>query len=103
MARRRRASSQTQVLLGVLLERPRTWQYGYELSKRTGLKSGTLYPVLMRLAEQGILEADWREPDREGRPPRHVYRLTSKGFAWAREQVAREDPGLAGAVQDVKV
>jgi PadR family transcriptional regulator len=89
-------------LLEALMERPRSWHYGYELSKQTELKSGTLYPVLMRLAEQGMLEADWREPEREGRPPRHVYRLTSKGLAWARQQTAEQSPGTAGAVQTAK-
>jgi len=86
----------------VLLERPRSWHYGYELSKQTGLKSGTLYPVVMRLSEQGMLEADWREPEREGRPPRHVYRLTSKGLTWARTQFAEESAAISRAVRTAK-
>lgn len=97
MSRQRQPSPQTKSLLTALLERPRSWHYGYELSKQTDLKSGTLYPVLMRLTEQGMLEADWREPEREGRPPRHVYRLTSKGLAWARDQVAEETPATSTA------
>ena len=47
------------------------WQHGYELSKRTGVKAGTLYPLLIRLCEQGVLEATWGEADQAGRPPRH--------------------------------
>jgi DNA-binding PadR family transcriptional regulator len=46
-----------------------------------------MYPVLMRLADLNFLEAAWREPEREGRPPRHVYRLTAKGIAIAKEQL----------------
>lgn len=88
MIRRRRCSEQTSALLGALLEAPGSWHYGYELSKETGLKSGTLYPLLMRLHDAGWLEAQW-EPAREGgRPPRHVYRLTRQGVAWAKEQRA---------------
>ena len=90
MPRTRAASPQTQSVLTALLERPRAWHYGYELSKQTKLKSGTLYPLLLRLADQEILETEWREPEREGRPPRHVYRLTGKGLTWARQQLEDE-------------
>ena len=67
-----------------MLRRPRTWQYGYELSKDTNLSSGTLYPLLMRLSDQGLLESQWQQPERPGKPPRHAYRLTSEGLAFAR-------------------
>ena len=69
-----------------MLEQPLAWRYGYELLKLTGLKSGTLYPALLRLSEQGLLEAQWRQADDPGKPPRHVYRLTRAGLAFAREQ-----------------
>ena len=84
----RKYSRQTLALLAALMERPRTWKHGYELSKETGLKSGTLYPILIRLSEQGLLNSRWKEAERPGRPPRHVYRLTAAGLALAREQVA---------------
>jgi PadR family transcriptional regulator PadR len=83
----RKWSRQTVALLSALMERPRTWQHGYELSKETGLKSGTLYPILIRLSEQGLLDSRWKDAERPGRPPRHVYRLTATGLALAREQV----------------
>ena len=72
------------------------WRYGYELLKETGLQSGTLYPLLMRLSDQGLLEAAWREPEKTGKPPRHVYRLTPTGLAFARVQVLSvAKPGIA--------
>lgn len=77
--RRPNTSPQTVRVLGALLERPGMWQHGYDLSRRTALRSGTLYPILLRLADQGLLEARWEEPERAGRPPRHVYRLTAAG------------------------
>lgn len=61
-----------------------TWCHGYDLMKQTGLLSGTLYPLLIRMTDQGLVEAEWREPERPGRPPRHAYRLTAKGLALAR-------------------
>jgi PadR family transcriptional regulator, regulatory protein PadR len=95
MALDRRCSPQTLTLLAALMRQPRTWQHGYELSKGTGLKSGTLYPILIRLSEQGLLDSRWQDAERPGRPPRHVYRLTASGLALARAQVkARPESGL---------
>ncbi|OJU10254.1 MAG: PadR family transcriptional regulator [Caulobacterales bacterium 68-7] len=88
MARSPNISPQTRRLLAALLEQPQAWRHGYDLSKLTGLKSGTLYPILMRLSEQGLVEAEWREPLRVGRPARHVYRLTTSGLALAKAQAA---------------
>ena len=95
MPRPPNASRQTHLLFAALLERPRAWRHGYELAKETGLKSGTLYPLLMRLSDQGLLDSRWQEPDQPGKPPRHMYRPTAGGLALAREQRASaEDRGL---------
>jgi PadR family transcriptional regulator PadR len=90
MPRKPNSSRQTRALLAAFLERSQTWLHGYDLSKQTGLKSGTLYPVLMRLSEQGLMESRWQEPERPGLPPRHIYRLTASGLAFAREQANAE-------------
>ena len=78
-----RLSPQTLRVLDQFAERPAAWRYGYELSRETGLKSGTLYPILMRLADHSLLETKWVVTE-DGVPPRHTYRLTSKGAAMAR-------------------
>ncbi len=70
------------------MEEPQAWRYGYDLGRATGLKSGTLYPMLMRLHDQGFLEAEWRPSPQPGRPPRHAYRLTASGMTLAREACA---------------
>lgn len=88
MTRDRRPSNQTLTLLGALLEQPRQWCHGYDLSVATGLKSGTLYPILMRLGDRGLLEHKWHESPDPGRPQRHLYRLTAAGAAYARDQLA---------------
>jgi len=88
MVRQRKPSEQTLVVLQALLSRPGDWRYGYDLIRDTGLKSGTLYPVLMRLADQGMLESEWQPPARQGAPARHAYRLTHQGTAAARASIA---------------
>jgi DNA-binding PadR family transcriptional regulator len=84
MARRPNSSRQTEALLTALLNSTTSWRYGYDLSKETGLKSGTLYPILMRLERQGWLETRWEEAAVSGRPPRHLYRLSASGLTEAR-------------------
>lgn len=102
MSKKPRSSKQTNLLLAVLASDALRWRHGYDLSQETGLKSGTLYPLLMRLSDQGWLEARWTEPEREGRPPRHEYRLTGECAALAREQatagIERKEVAVKGAV-----
>ena len=89
MGRRIRISPQTLSLLEALLHKPTTWHHGYALSQQTNLASGTLYPILMRLEKLRWLETSWEQPGTAaGRPPRHLYRLTSEARAWAREELA---------------
>ena len=82
-----RKSAQTLSLVEALLQHPAEWRYGYDLSRETELKSGTMYPILMRLAEKSLLETRWEEASVPGRPPRHMYRLTAQGQKWARESL----------------
>lgn len=83
MARTQNISPQTQKVLAALARQPQAWRHGYDLSRETGLKSGTLYPLLMRLKDQALLESEWRQPVEPGRPPRHAHRLTPSGVALA--------------------
>jgi DNA-binding PadR family transcriptional regulator len=56
--------------------------YGFDIMDATALASGTVYPILSRLEERGLVETRWEEPDehrREGRPARKYYRLTDEG------------------------
>jgi DNA-binding PadR family transcriptional regulator len=78
--RSRKHSQQTRAVLDELASEPSRDRYGYDLAQATGLASGTLYPILMRLEERGFLDARWELSD--GRP-RHVYRLTAAGLAAA--------------------
>jgi len=87
MGIRLRNSRQTLRILEALLENPSHWSHGYALSQQTLLASGTLYPILMRLEKLGWLETRWESDPKPGRPPRHLYRLTSSGREWARVEL----------------
>jgi PadR family transcriptional regulator PadR len=91
-------SPQTLLVLDAFLDHPAEWKYGYDLSRSTGLKSGTLYPLLMRLAERKLLETAW-ETGEPGRPPRHMYRFTPEGMQFARGN--RESRALARVGQQI--
>jgi DNA-binding PadR family transcriptional regulator len=84
-----RRSPQTSLVLAEFLGCKEEWRYGYDISRNTGLKSGTLYPILMRLAEHRLLETSW-ETTAEGRPPRHMYKLTRDGLRYARVNAVTE-------------
>ena len=83
MQRNRPPSAQAIKVLRTLAADPARWRYGYDLTAEVHLKSGSLYPILVRLADRGLLEASW-EPGQGSRPPRHLYRLSLAG----REYVA---------------
>ena len=83
MPHRSEFSAQTLAVLAVLSAQPSSWQHGYAIARDTGLKSGTLYPILIRLADRGLMEARWEDEQPAGRPRRHLYRLTPEGIARA--------------------
>jgi PadR family transcriptional regulator, regulatory protein PadR len=92
---RRRPSAQTSDVLLALAADARRWRHGYSLAQELGLKSGTLYPILMRLADQGLLESAWELDPPLGRPARHVYRVTAEGMRAAAALVHEIDAGRA--------
>lgn len=83
MTSSRAFSPQTVCVLAALCAEPSVWRHGYTLAKQTGLKSGTLYPILVRLADRGLVEASWEDEHTPGRPRRHLYRLTADGLTAA--------------------
>ena len=88
--RRPHSSRQALSVLAALHDRPQAWRHGYDLMGETNLKSGTLYPLLMRLADDGLLESEWQEPV----PPARAFAEA----ALAREQ-RRPEKRNVGFVQ----
>jgi PadR family transcriptional regulator PadR len=84
-----RFSAQTLAVLAALEADPTAWLHGYLIAKQTGLASGTLYPILIRLAEQSLIEARWEDEQPAGRPRRHLYQLSAGGLVAARTGLAQ--------------
>lgn len=77
-------------------------RFGFDIMDATGLTSGTVYPTLEKLEDQGLLRSRWEDPSvarRERRPPRRYFRLTAGGEATLekaleRHKMFRPLPGL---------
>ena len=57
-------------------------RYGFDVMDATGLPDGTVYPILRRLEDKGLLTAEWESEEEaraDRRPPRRYYELTSQG------------------------
>jgi DNA-binding PadR family transcriptional regulator len=92
------APSLTSATALVLDALARGHRHGFDILDATGLPSGTVYPILRRLEEDGLAASKWEDAgraQREQRPPRRNYELTLAGRALA-EQARARYPMLAG-------
>lgn len=91
-----RISLQTLHALEAFLENPADELSGADVQKRTGLASGTLYPILLRLETAGWFVSRWEniDPASAGRPRRRLYRLTPNGLTRASEIFASLGRGV---------
>lgn len=95
MVRTRHPSPQTAAVLTALAQAGEGWSHGYDLCRALDLKAGTVYPILIRLAERGHVETSWETDPPRGRPARHLYRLTTAGAELARTAAATAPAGEA--------
>lgn len=86
-----RMSLQTLRVLEAFLGSPGAELSGADVHRDSGLASGTLYPILLRLESAGWFVSRWEtiDPARAGRPRRRLYRLTPSGLARAGEVFAK--------------
>jgi PadR family transcriptional regulator, regulatory protein PadR len=91
-------------VLRVFLEDQSAPRYGYDLMKAARLPSGTLYPMLARLQDQGLVSSRWERPtdDDAGRPPRRYYQLTGEGARVARLELAHADRAARAGAQPAR-
>jgi len=84
----------------VLLAVSRGFRHGFDIMDASGLASGTVYPILRRLEDAGMVRSKWEAASSardEQRPPRRYYQITGAGSSSLREATARF-PGLAGTL-----
>jgi PadR family transcriptional regulator, regulatory protein PadR len=91
-----RISLQTLRVLESFLQDPTEELAGADVHKRSGLASGTLYPILLRLESAGWFTSRWEaiDPSLAGRPRRRLYRLTASGLARTSSLFASFNPGV---------
>ena len=63
---------------------------GSALAGETGLASGTLYPILVRLEDAKWITSQWDETNE--RPRRRLYRITALGMKRARQEAIEWKP-----------
>ena len=78
----RKTHSLVQVAVALMSD-PGGRHWGYDLYKRSGVRSGVLYPTLQRMLDEGWVRDGWEEQEevRAKRPPRRYYELTDDGKA----------------------
>lgn len=76
-----RLTLQSLRVLSLLARNPGELLSGSDIRKETGIASGTLYPILLRMEDAGWLRGDWEkvDPSVVGRPRKRFYRITISG------------------------
>lgn len=94
-------------VLSTFLRDPGKTRYGLEIIKEAGLPSGTIYPLLARLEDEGWLSSEWEQINEreEGRRRRRLYQLTGLGQLAAADRVSsvRRQMGLWAPDSDAAV
>ena len=70
----------------------RGYHYGFDVIDATNLPSGTVYPILRRFENEGLVTSEWESQDvaqKDQRPPRRYYGLTADGERVLAESKAR--------------
>ncbi len=91
----RRPSTQTCLVFDAFLSAPGDETYGFALAEATGLPSGTIYPILRRLEDEGLIKSRWAEVDSgPQRRRRRYYALTGEGRRAAHRATAAQREAL---------
>lgn len=83
-----RITTQLLKVLSAFTSDPSLELSGADIARMTGLQSGTLYPILMRLEQAKWLQSAWEAGNLHelGRPRRRLYTITALGMKSARRE-----------------
>jgi DNA-binding PadR family transcriptional regulator len=76
------SSTLSHAATAVLQAIARGFRHGFDVTRATGLPSGTVYPALRRLEEAGLVTSAWEDhrlARQAQRPPRKYYEVTRRG------------------------
>jgi DNA-binding PadR family transcriptional regulator len=91
----RRPSIATRLVFQAFLDSPSDETYGFELAEATGLPSGTIYPILHRLEEEGLVKGRWGHVEAGSQHRRRrYYELTGEGRRVAHRETAEQRQAL---------
>jgi len=92
-----RMRMQTLRVLKVLLDEPLAEHFGLEISRKAGLPTGSIYPILARLEQAGWLESAWEDIDPvvAGRRRRRYYKLSGDGAEKAQRAVRQAQQSIS--------
>jgi PadR family transcriptional regulator PadR len=79
-------------------------RHGADIMQATGQGGGTVYKVLRRLEDRGLIEGRWEDAvkaERQRRPRRRYYRLTGDGRAELQASLERYGELRRSALRDV--
>jgi PadR family transcriptional regulator PadR len=91
VVKQRRISDETALVLAIFVGAPSGSTWGRQIVRDTGIRSGSLYPILQRLEERGLLNSRWEDLDAavaEGRRPRRLYMLNPDNLERAKALIA---------------
>ncbi|MBB4700493.1 PadR family transcriptional regulator [Sphaerisporangium siamense] len=83
-------------------------RYGQAIAAATALRTGTVYPILIRFERAGWVTSRWEERDdpsesRDSGALRKYYKLTPEGRERARDALTRREEELAKAVSSLRL
>ncbi|MFJ2621281.1 PadR family transcriptional regulator [Glutamicibacter sp. NPDC087344] len=91
MERLTRHTPATAAVIGVLMESPDAI-WGLQVVKATGLKTGTVYPILERLEDAGWITSEWDTDLTRKGPRRRYFKLDAAAVPYAQEYISSQQP-----------
>jgi PadR family transcriptional regulator len=77
------------------------FRHGFDIADATGLRGGTVYPILRRLEREGLVASEWEDAEigREARRPTRKYYRLLYAAAPVLEKARSRYPSARGAVR----
>ena len=87
-------------VISIFISNPWREYSGADICRKAKLKSGTVYPMLIKMEVNGWLSSELEkiDPKKEGRPKKRLYKITHKGFTEGQKILAEYFPSVPSNV-----